>query len=75
MSNICNWLFHFQRVTNRAWSRTLKIKANRQALEKNNFAPIRPLLEYSNSVWDNCSNELKRQIDSVNYEADSVGLK
>ena len=40
-----------------------------QALEKIYFAFIRPLLEYSDSVWDNCSNEAKRQLDSIHHEA------
>ena len=30
---------------------------------------MRPLLEYSDSVWDNCSNEEKRQLDSIHHEA------
>ena len=73
-SNTCNWSDHIQRVTNTAWSRlhlmrALKIKVNRQALEKMYFAFIRPLLEYSDSVWDNCSNEAKRQLDSIHHEA------
>ena len=73
-SNTCNWSDHIQRVTDTAWSRlnlmrALKFKVNRQALEKMYFAFIRPLLEYSDSVWDNCSNEAKRQLDSINHEA------
>ena len=73
-SNTCNWSDHIQRVTNTAWSRlhlmrALKFKVNRQALEKMYFAFIRPLLEYSDSVWDNCSNEAKRQLDSIHHEA------
>ena len=50
--------------------RALEFKVNRQALEKKMyFAFIRPLLEYSDSVWDNCSNEAKRQLDSTHHEA------
>lgn len=30
---------------------------------------IRPLLEYSDSVWDNCTNEDKKQLDSIHTEA------
>ena len=48
--------------------RALKFKANRQAL-KMNFAFIRPLLEFSDLVLDKCSNEAKRQLDSIHYEA------
>ena len=73
-SNTCYWSDHIQRVTNTAWSRlnllrALKFKVNRQALEKMYFAFLRPLLEYSDSVWDNCSYEAKRQLDSIHHEA------
>ena len=74
LSNTCNWSDHIQRVTNTAWSRlnlmrALKFKVNRQALEKMYFAFIRPLFEYNDPVWDNCSNEAKRQLDSIHHEA------
>ena len=49
--------------------RALKFKVNRQALEKMSFAFIRTLLDYNDSVSDNCSNEAKRQLDSIHYEA------
>lgn len=38
-------------------------------MEKIYIAFIRPLLEYSDSVWDNCSNELKTQLDLIHNEA------
>ena len=40
--------------------RTLKFKASRTALEGIYISFIRPLLEYSDSVLDNCSNEAKK---------------
>ena len=52
--------------------RVLKFKVNRQALEKMNFPVICPLLEYSDSVWDNCFNEAKRQLDSIHHEAATI---
>ena len=33
------------------------------------FAYIRPLLEYSDVVWDNCSLESKKLLDAVHVEA------
>ena len=33
------------------------------------FSYIRPLLEYSDSVWDNNSAESKKQLDAVHIEA------
>ena len=33
------------------------------------FAYIRPLLEYSDVVWDNCSTATKKQLDAIHVEA------
>ena len=33
---------------------------------------VRPLIEYSDSVWDNCSTESKNQLESIHIEAASV---
>ena len=33
---------------------------------------VRPLIEYSNSVWDNCSTESKNQLESIHIEAARV---
>ena len=30
---------------------------------------IRPLIEYSDAVWDNCSTESKKQLDLIHHEA------
>ena len=38
-------------------------------MEKKYFAYIRPLLEYSDVVWDNCSLESKKLLDAVHVEA------
>ena len=61
-SNTCSWTEHIAKVTESAWLRlnllrALKCKINRIALEKICIGFIRPLLEYRNSVWDNCSTE------------------
>ena len=50
-------------------SRALKYRVSRKSLEKMYFAYIRPLLEYSDVVWDNCSLELKKLLDAVHVEA------
>ena len=33
---------------------------------------IRPLLEYCDAVWDNCSTENKRQLNSIHTEAGRI---
>ena len=52
-------------IAETAWSkfnlmRLLKFKINRKALEKMYTAFIRPLLEYSDSVWDNSPAYVKK---------------
>lgn len=74
LSNDCTWTAHIKSLTQTAWYRlhllrNLKFKLKRHALEKLYFAFIRPILEYSCSVWDNCSSENKKMLDSVHVEA------
>ncbi|MEW8544385.1 MAG: reverse transcriptase family protein [Candidatus Thiodiazotropha sp.] len=73
-SNSCTWFHHIQNITKKAMTRlnlmrTLKFKVSRKALERIYISFIRPLLEYSDSVWDNCSSEAKKQLDAIHIEA------
>ena len=73
-SNTCTWSEHIKLITGTAWSRlnllrVLKFRTKRRALQKLYFAFIRPLLEYSCSVWDNCSTENKKILESIHTEA------
>ena len=73
-SNTCTWSEHIKLITDTAWSRlnllrVLKFRIKRRALQKLYFAFIRPLLEYSCSVWDNCSTENKKILESIHTEA------
>ena len=63
-SDSCNWAEHIENITAAAWTRlnllrALQFKLKRKSLEKIYTAFIRPLLEYSDSVWDNSSTEAK----------------
>ena len=49
--------------------RLLKHSLDRTSLEKLYFGFIRPILEYGNLIWDNCTNEESDLIESVQYEA------
>ena len=49
--------------------RGLKFKLKRKSLEKLYIGFIRPLLEYSHSVWDNCNTDEINQLESVQTEA------
>ena len=73
-SNTCNWNEHINKIAASAWSRlnllrALKFRLKRHSLEKMYFSYIRPLLEYSDLVWDNASAESKKQLDAVHIEA------
>ena len=73
-SDTCDWTNHITNITDVAWTRlnllrTLKFKINRRALEKIYFAFIRPVLEYSDSVWDNATTDSKKQLEAIHLEA------
>ena len=73
-TNNCNWNEHINNITAAAWTRlnllrTLKFKINRHALQKMYISFIRPLLEYSDAVWDNATAESKKQLEAVHNEA------
>ena len=61
-SNTGSWDEHVKSISEKSWSRlnllkALKFRVSRKFLEKIYFAYIRPLLEYSDTVWDICSSE------------------
>ena len=49
--------------------RYLKHKIDRQSLERLYIAFIRPILEYGNIIWDNCTQEESDLIESVQQAA------
>ena len=49
--------------------RALKFSVSKKSLEKMYIANIRPFLEYSDSVWDNCSIATETQLAAVHIEA------
>ena len=66
-SNTGSWDEHAKSISEKSWSRlnllkALKFRVSRKSLEKIYFAYIRPLLEYSDTVWDNCSSESKKTL-------------
>ena len=77
LSNNCSWTEHINSISDKAWPRlnlmrTLKFRVSRRSLEKMYISYVRPLIEYSNSVWDNCSTESKNQLESIHIEAGRV---
>ena len=60
LSSDGTWHEHINNITSKAWSkinvvRKLKFLLDRKSLEITYFTFIRPLLEYADVVWDNCT--------------------
>ena len=77
LSNNCSWTEHINSISDKAWARlnlmrTLKFRVSRRSLKKMYISYVRPLIEYSDSVWDNCSMESKNQLESIHLEAARV---
>ena len=73
-SSTCTWNEHVNNISLKAWTRVnllraLKFRVSRKSLEKLYISFIRPLLEYSDSVWDNCSSESKKQLEAIHTES------
>ena len=49
--------------------RKLKFKLDRKALETIFIALIRPILEYGDIIWDNCTQYEKQELEKVQIEA------
>ena len=49
--------------------RRLKFTVDRRSLETMYFSYIRPILEYTDVIWDNCSEYMKDRLEHINYEA------
>ena len=69
-SNDCSWHNHIEHIKTKAWNRInvmrkLKFKLDRRSLQTIHFSFIRPLLEYADVVWNNCtqyeSNEQEKK--------------
>ena len=76
-SSNCTWSEHIKLITRTAWQRLnmlrgLKFKLKRKSLEKLYIGFVRPLLEYSDTVWDNCSVDEKNQLESIHVEAGRI---
>ena len=74
LSKDCSWHEHIKYIKEKAWlrlnvMRKLKYKLDRKSLETIYIAFIRPLLEYGDSIWDNCTQADKYELDKIQNEA------
>ena len=73
-SSDATWTEHIAYIVERAWKRIglprrNKFMLDRLSLLKLYATCIRSLLEYANTIWDNCSIENKRNLESIQIEA------
>ncbi|MES9883416.1 MAG: reverse transcriptase family protein [Sedimenticola sp.] len=74
LSNNGTWHSHFENTLSKAWTRThilrkLKFQLNRKTLETMYISFIRPVLEYADVVWDNCTRYQVQDLEKVQLEA------
>ena len=74
LSEDCKWKSQINSCLNKAWQRigmlrALKYVLSRSSLERIYISFIRPLLEYGDVVWDNCTQQQKSDVESVQTEA------
>ena len=74
LSNDCKWHEHIHYVKFKAWHhvnvmRRLKFILDRKSLQTIYFSFVRPLLEYADIVWDNCSQYESNQLEQIQNEA------
>jgi hypothetical protein len=65
---------HIHLLLAKAWKRigllrSFKFLLSRISLERMYYSFVRPVLEYADVVWDNLSDELNKEIESVQNEA------
>ena len=74
LSNTCSWHGHIDYIIAKAWQRIntmrrLKFDLDRKSLRIIYFSVIRPLLEYADIVWNNCTQDESLGLEQIQYEA------
>ena len=78
-SNDGSWHQHIRYITEKAWfriniMRKLKFQLDRKSLETIYLAFVRPLLEYADVTWDNCSQYEKNELNKIQNEAARIAV-
>ena len=73
-SSDCSWHHHINYIKQKAWTRIniirkLKFDLDRKSLEIIYTSFIRPILEYADVIWDNCSHQEKQELEKIQTEA------
>ena len=70
----CSWQSQIDCIKDKAWKRIsimrkLKFQLDRSSLENIYLSFIRPILEFSDVIWDNCSYTQKQELEKIQHEA------
>ena len=73
-SSDCTWHDHLEYIKSKAWTRInvmrkLKFKLDRKSLQIIYFTFIRPILEYADVVWNNCTQYEVNELEKIQNEA------
>ena len=73
-SSDCTWHEHLEYIKCKAWARLnvmrkLKFKLDRKSLQTIYLTFIRPILEYADVVWSNCTQYEINELDKIQNEA------
>ena len=74
LNKSCSWHEHIEDLSSKAWRRVnilrkLKYQLDRKTLQITYFSFIRPILEYADIVWDNCTQYEKNELEKIQIEA------
>ncbi|MEW8547655.1 MAG: hypothetical protein AB2693_29455, partial [Candidatus Thiodiazotropha sp.] len=74
LSDDLSWTNHIESISSKAWQRVgmlrrYKFLLDRASLHKMYISFIRPLLEYGDIIWDNCSAANKLALENIQVEA------
>ena len=74
LSGDCSWHYHINYIKEKAWARInimrkLKFLLDRKSLETIYISFIRPVIEYADTIWDNCTQNDKQELEKIQLEA------
>ena len=74
LQNNCRWDEHIRSVINKTSTlisclRSYKYKISRKALETMYKSFVLPLFDYADIVWDNCTDNQSKKLESLHLEA------
>ena len=76
----CSWHQHITYIKDKVWlriniMRKLKFNLHRKSLETIFITIIKPMLEYGDNIWDNCTQAYNKDLDQIQNEAATGATK